>query len=239
MANEPDPPNEWRVYEQDKTPDPEPAPPSAPPSVFPPVPYGDASSSSQPIVIRSSSGGPKLVLIMIAVIVLGVVVAGAVAIFAAVDSGIGGLGGIDAKDPDDFEELIATLEEERGTTVVHDVNFYTDYIIVYMPYTDDPKDDRQIAFTWRGGDLEEWTRGTTTDPRFDLKEIDPDVIEGMCDPVLERADGATPDDCSVFLSPPSFEGDEGWFRASASDDFGRSVTVKYDKEGVEIPEETP
>ena len=57
---------------------------------------------------------------------------------------------------------------------------------------------------------------------FDLAEIDPEVIDGMCDPVLAEADGAVPDDCYVFLSKPS-EGSETWFRASASDDFGRSV----------------
>jgi hypothetical protein len=51
--------------------------------------------------------------------------------------------------------------------------------------------------------------------------------------VLAKADGAVPDDCYVFLKKPS-EGSQTWFRASASDDFGRSVWVEYDKSGVEV-----
>ena len=238
MADQPDPPEKWRVYEEDKSPDPE--PPSEPPRVPygdapPSVPYGRSSQSTyDPVFVTTTrtSLAPKIILVVVAVIVLGVASAIAVAIFAAVD---GGIGGIDAKDPDDFAELVDKLEEEKGTTVVHDVNFYTDYIIVYMPYTTDPDDDRQISYTWRGGDLEEWTRGTSTDPTFDLADIDPGVIDGMCDPVLDRADGAVPGDCYVFLSKPT-DGSQTWFRASASDDFGRSVWTEYDRDGVKVGE---
>ena len=114
------------------------------------------------------------------------------------------------------------------------VNLYTDYIIVYLPYSDDPSDDAQISYTWRGGDdFEEWTRSTSTEPTFDLTEIDPAVIDGMCDPVLARADGATPEDCYIFLSKPP-EGSDGWFRAYASDSFNRSVWTEYDETGVEV-----
>lgn len=237
--NQPDPPDKWRVYEEDKTPDPE--PPPTPPQVPygdapPPVPYGNAPSTYNPVFVTSttsSSAAPKIILLVVALVVLIGVGAGALAIFAAVDDGIGGIGGIDAKNPDDFEELIDKLEEEKGTTEVQQVGFYTDYIIVYLPYSDDPSDDRQISYTWRGGDLEEWTKSTSTDARFDLSEIDPDAIDGMCDPVLAEADGASLDDCYVFLSKPS-EGSQTWFRASATDDFGKSVWVEYDKDGNKV-----
>jgi hypothetical protein len=238
---QPDPPEKWRVYEGDPTPDPEPSPaePPEPPQVpygtTPHVPYGGSQFSNPVIVTTGSSGGRgRLILLIVGIAVLGVVGAIAVAIFAAVDGGVAGLGGIDAKDPDDFADLVDTLEEEKGTTVVQEVGFYTDYIIVYMPYTEDPGDDRQVSWTWRGGDdLEEWTKGTSDDKRFDLAEIDPEVIDGMCDPVLADADGATPDDCYIFLSAPS-EGSDVWFRASASDEFSKSWWVNYDKDGNEV-----
>lgn len=242
--NQPDPPDEWRVYEEDKTPDPE------PPPVPPPVPYGGAPDvphvpyGQQPgynpvfVTSTSSSKAPKLILLVVAIAVLGGVVAGGIAIFSAIDGGIGGIGGIDAKNPDDFAELIDKLEEEKGTTEVQQVGFYTDYIIVYLPYTDDPSDTRQISYTWRGGDLEKWTTGTSADARFDLADIDPEVIDGMCDPVLEVADGTVPDDCYVFLSKPS-EGSRTWFQASASDEFSRSYSVEYDKNGVEVNRTVP
>lgn len=235
----PEPPDEWRVYSDDQTPEPE--PPSEPPPVpygnTPPVPYGAAGQADfNPVYVTAkSSAAPKLVLLVVALAVLGGVVAGAIAIFSAVDGGIGGLGGIDAKDPEDFAELVEKVEEQTGSTEVFWVGLYDGYIIVDVPYSDDETDNREISYRWDGGDLEEWNKTTSTDQRFDLAEIDPDVIEGMCDPVLDRADGATPGDCYVFISAPQeFSPNGEWFRASATDEFGQSYSVQYDKSGVEV-----
>jgi hypothetical protein len=231
QPGQPDPPEEWRVYQSDPTPDPEPeqsAPPVSPP---PHVPYGGQQTfSTAGFTTTRTSAAPKLILIMIVVAVIGVGVAAAIAIFAAVDGGIGGLGGIDAKDPEDFQKMVDKLDDDKGTTQVQEVGFYTNYMIVYLPYTDDPSDDRQISYTWRGGSFEEWTKGTSDEPTFDLRDIDADAIDGLCDPVLKAGDGLGKDDCYVFLEKPS-EGSQAWFRASASDDFGKSVYAEYDKDG--------
>lgn len=232
QPGQPDPPEEWRVYKSDPTPDPEPEQVAAPPPPPPHVPYGGAQTfSTTTFTTTRTSGGPKLILIMIILAVIGVGVAATIAIIAAVGSG--GLGGIDAKDPDDFQKLIDKLEKDKGTTVVQQVGFYTDYDIVYLPYTKDPTDNRQISYTWRGHSFEEWTRGTSDDPTFDLKDIDPQVISGMCDPVLKLAGSHSPDDCYIFLAKPS-DGDRTWFRTSASDDFNRSYWVDYDIDGTEV-----
>lgn len=237
MANEPDPPEEWRVYQSDPTPDPEPerTVPPGPPQPPAPVPYGGAQPHAQTSVVRVSAG-PKLVVIMIGVIVLAVGVAAAVAIFAAVDSGIdgiGGIGGIDAKSSEDFEDFVAKLEEERGSTEVNWVGLYSDYIVVDVPYTDKPGETREVSYSWRGGGLDESTKGTSTDETFDVAQIDPAVIDGMCDPVLADADGASKDECYVFISKPSGES-KAWFRASASDDFNIYYWVDYDIDGNEL-----
>ena len=231
MPDKPDPPDEWRVYEEDPTPDPEPADP-------PIRPYDPPKADAAPVVVRTSPVGSRstMVLIVIAVAVLGVGVAVAIAIFALVGST--NIGGIDAKDPEDFAELVDKLEEERGTTQVFWVGLYTDYIIVDVPYTDEPGEDREISYSWRGGDLDESTRGTSTDQPFDLADIDRDVIDGMCDPVLELAEGAEEDGCYVFISRP-YEGSETWFRVSASDEFTRSYSIEYDINGVEVNRTVP
>lgn len=240
MADQPDPPEKWRVYQEDATPDPEPEAASAPPPVpygnAPDVPYGSGRSSYDDVfgTPTRSSVAPKLVLVMVGLVVLGIVSAVAVAIFAAVGSGgIGAIGGIDAKDPDDFAELVEKLEDKRGSTEVNWVGLYTDYIIVDVPYTDDPADDREISYSWRGGDLEESNKGKSTDQRFDLTEIDPQVIDGMCDTVLSLAEGSTPDDCYVFISKPA-QGSDVWFRTSATDEFTTSYWVNFDKDGNEV-----
>lgn len=240
MADQPDPPDKWRVYEGDDTPDPEPqATPPAPPIVpygnTPQVPYGGSQVYNPVVITRSSGAGPKIVILLVALAVLGGVIAAAVAIFAAVGGGIEGLGGIDSQDPEDFAEFIDTLEEERGTTDVFWVGLYDGYIIADVPYTDDKADTREISYRWDGGDLEEWTKGTSTDPRFDINEIDPNVVADMCDPVVSAAEGATPSDCYVFISKPGeFASDGAWFQAGASDEFGQYYTYRYDKNGVEV-----
>ena len=168
-----------------------------------------------------------------AIAVLGGVIAGAIAIFSAVD-GIPGIGDdIDAKDPEDFAEFIDELEETTGSTRVNWVGLYTSYIIADVPYSDDPTDNREVSYTWRGDDFET-RKGTSSRPyKFDLAEIDPDVIDGMCDTVLELADGSTPDDCYIFISNPGPDGNI-WFRTSAQDDFTISHWVYYDKNGDEV-----
>jgi hypothetical protein len=238
MANEPDPPESWRVYEGDETPDPEPPaePPNVPYGDTPIVPYGGAGQSfSSPIVIRTGgSAAPKLILLIVAIVVLAGGAAAAVAIFAAVDTGISGIGGVDPKDPADFADMVDEIEEKTGSTIIQQVGLYDGYAIIYLPYGSDAADDRQIGYRWDGGGLEEWTKTTSTSPRFDLSEINPEVIDGMCDPVLEQADGATAGDCYVFISKPG-QGSDAWFSAGASDEFGKYYSVMYDKNGVEIP----
>lgn len=245
MADQPDPPDQWRVYQGDDTPDPEPE------DVAPPAPpYGAASSAATPAPVvarvgRHSGSAPRLALVGIAVAVLGVVGAVAASIFAAVDSGIDsiggidGIGGIDAKDPDDFAAVVEKLEEERGSTEVFWVGLYSNYIILDVPYTDDPTDTREVSYDWRGGDFDEFTKGTTTDPhRFDLSEIDPEIVDDLCDPVLELAEGATPDGCYVFISNPGPDG-ETWFRAGASDEFNRYYSIEFDQSGTEVARHIP
>jgi len=240
MVNEPDPPESWRVYEGDSTPDPEPPaePPPVPYGDTPIVPYGGAGQGySAPVVVRSGSAAPKLIILIVAILVLSGGVAAAIAIFAAVDSGIGGIGGIDAKNPDDFEEMVDDVEEKTGSTEVYWVGLYDGYIIVDVPYGSDQSDTREISYRWDGS-LTESTKGTSTDQRFDLEDIDSQVIAGICDPLLELAEGATAGDCYVFIAHP-YEGSNVWFRTSASDEFGRSYSIEYDKDGVEVNRSVP
>lgn len=235
MPDQPDPPEKWRVYKEDKTPDPEPPLSVHPPTSNPPqVPYGQ-SSSYNPVVITSSgtSAAPKIVLLVVALLVLGGVVAGAIAIFAAV-GGVDAIGGgIDAKDPDDFAEFVDELEETTGSTEVSWVGLYDGYIIARVPYSDDPEDRRELTYTWRGDELESSKGTSIEETTFDLAEIEPGVIDGMCDAVLDLAEGATPGDCYIFISNPGPDGNI-WFRTSASDDFTISHWVYYDRNGVEV-----
>ncbi len=233
MADQPDPPDKWRVYEGDGTPDPEPpVEPPPPPVSTPHVPYGQQSSYNPVVITSSGSSGaaPKIILLVVALAVLGGVVAGAIAIISSV-GGIDSIAGVDPKDPEDFAKMVDEIEEKTGSTEVYSAGLYDGFAIVYVPVD---ATDRAIGYRWDGGGVEEWTKTTSSDARFDLADIDPDVIVGMCEPVLAAADGATPGDCHLSIRRP-YTGSQAWFSASASDEFGKYVSVMYDKNGVEIP----
>lgn len=234
MTDQPDPPDQWRVYRADDTPDPEPdeAPASA---ARPPHERADERRTgvlgvfglTLRVLTNWSPAGA-----VVGLILLGSAAAAVVAGVVATRDGVG-FGGIDAQDPEVFEELVQKLDDERGNTDAFWVGLYTDYIIVDVPYSDDPADDREISYIWRGGDLEEWNKSTTTDAVFDLTTIDPRAIDGLCGTVLDLAEGATEDDCYVFIGRPA-AGSDVWFRTSASDEFGRSYWVNFDEGGVEV-----
>lgn len=231
MADKPDPPDQWRVYEEDKTPDPEPPDASKPPPIQPyDAPRPAPKSASSPVVVRTSGSRSMAVVVVIALAVLGVVVAVAIGIFALVGST--NIGGIDAKDPEDFAEFVDQLEEDTGSTEVFSVGLYDGYVIAYVPVDETTA---SIAYRWDGGDLDEWTKSTSSETRFDLTEIDADVIEGMCDPVLDLAEGAEEGDCYVQIRKPGPPfGGEAWFSAGASDEFGRYYSIEYDINGEEV-----
>ena len=237
---EPDPPKEWRVYEGDDTPDPEsPTPPEPPYGAAPPVPSGQPQPAYAPVTVRVSSGATtKIIMIVIAVAVLGGGIAAAIAIFAAV-GGVDGITGVDPKKSEDFAKMVDAIEEKTGSSQVFSVGLYDGYAIVYVPVN--KTGDSAIAYDWRGGDnLDVFTKTTSSDQRFSLDEIDPDVIDGMCDPVLRLADGATPGDCYVFIGKPDPEYGNGvWFSAGASDEYGHDFSVTYDKSGQEVSRTTP
>ncbi len=233
MSDQPDPPDTWRVYEEDKTPDPEtpPEPPKVPYGDAPPVPYGSAQSAYSPVFVTTKTPGvtPKLIIVLGAVAVLGVAVAGAIAIFASVGTDVIGGGRVDPKQPEDFDEMVEALADETGSTEAFSVGLYDGYAIIYAPVDDSTK---SIGWRWDGDGISEWTKTTATEQRFDVAAIDPTVIDGMCDPVLEQADGATPADCYVQIRRPL--SDDAWFSAGASDEFGQYYSVMYDKQGVEV-----
>ena len=238
---EPDPPKEWRVYEGDDTPDPEPTTTPEPPVVQygapPPVPYGQPQPA--PITVRASSGATtKIILVVIAVAVLGGVVAGGIAIFNAV-GGVDGITGVDPKKSEDFAKMVDAVEKKSGSSEVFSVGLYDGYAVIYVPVK--TTGDSAIAYDWRGGDdLDVFTKTTSSDQRFSLDEIDPDVITGMCDPVLQLADGATPGDCYISIRKPDPAYGNGiWFSAGASDEYGHYFSVMYDKNGQEVSRTTP
>ena len=79
---------------------------------------------------------------------------------ACSSGGICAIGGVDPKQPEDFEEMVDELEEETGSTEVFSVGLYDGYAVVYAPVDNT---DATIAYRWDGGGIEEWTKSTSSD----------------------------------------------------------------------------
>ena len=249
MANEGDPP-EWNVYQGGDTPKPEPEPesesepdPDPPPATWVPTPHVQVPYGSPQQLVRVTKTStavtivPKLVLGFVVLIVVGVVGFVALLIFSLARSAGGPLGA-DPKDPKDFAEMVADIEKKTGRSDVFSVGLYDGYAIVYTPV--DGTSKKAIAYRWDGNGISVFTKSTASESRFKLSEIDPAVIEGMCDPIVELADGVSEGECYVQIRKPGPPfGGKAWFTASASDDFNQYYSVSYDLAGNEIERTVP
>ena len=246
MADQPDPP-EWRVYDGDSTPEPEtPTTEEAPtPSWVAPPPdvlYGAPPTQSR--VVRSRSGsGAGLIVLAVVLVVVGSVGIGVYSFIREISGAFDDVTNSnraepvdpkDPKDPKDFAEMVTELKAETGSTEVFFVGLYDGYAVIDVPFAKAKSDLRKITYRWDGAGFSTFTKGTATDPgRFDVGAINPQVIDGMCDPVLALADGATSGDCYVFINPPK-PGSKTRFRAGASDEFNQYFSVDYDLKGREV-----
>ncbi|UMG93541.1 hypothetical protein [Nocardioides sp. TF02-7] len=149
--------------------------------------------------------------------------------------GDGAIGGNpDAQTSEGFAELVRDIEEETGGTTVFWVGLYDGFAVVDVPFADD---DRELSYRWDGG-FDEPRKGTSTDERFDLADVDPAVVDGMCDEVLAMVED--PQDCYIFIEKPDPTfASRTWIRTMASNEFGQSATVEYDLEGNEVARHEP
>jgi hypothetical protein len=224
MADRPEPPNRWRVYKRDSTPDPEPEASTTSTTAAPAAP---ARAPARKVTVK-----PASILIALAVAISAMTAGVMIFAFSSGD-GVAGLGG--GRDPqtvDGFTDMLEAIEDETGTTMVFDAVIYPEYAVVYVPYRDD---ERSVGYRWDGG-LDEWTKGTSTYQPFDLADIDPSVLEGLCGPVLEMVED--PGDCYIIIRRPA-EGSDVWFAAYASNEFSQSGWIEYDIAGTEVARHEP
>lgn len=230
----PDVPDQWRVYgEPTGAPRPEPGedPPARPatwlPDDTPPAPVRSAPEPARP---------PSLtVAVVIAVAVL-VIVVGAGTLILSFRGGGGGFGSTDdATSTEGFSDLLADLEEEAGHTRVFDAVIYPDYAVVQSVAREG--DDKYDSYYW-DGDLDAPSFGTSSNQPFDLADIEPDVLDGLCGPVIEMV-GDVEGDCYLIIRAPWVEGSNTWISAYASNKYFESGRIEYDREGNEIARHEP
>lgn len=228
----PDPPDEWRVYgEPAGAPSPEPEPGSSAPAE--PSTWVPDNTPPPPVrATRPAAPASRLAAVVIALALL-LAAVGAGALILLLRGGDEG-GSASAQRPAGFQDLIEALEEERGNTQVFTAVIYPEYAVVEAVVAEG--DDKYDSYRW-DGELVETSHGTSPFQPFDLADVDPAVLEGLCGPVVEMV-GEVEGDCYLIVRAPS--PDSGaWISAYASNKYHESGRIEYDLDGNEVARYEP
>ncbi len=139
-----------------------------------------------------------------------------------------GIGEVNTMSEEGYAELIDDLESETGSSVVFEAVLYPGYAVMQVPV--DATTNRYEYRYWDGS-LDEATSKSTTDyTRFDLRDVDPDVIVGLVDEARSRVEDPT--SWYAIVRQPDDEYDNGtWISAYATNEFGESAYLGGDQEG--------
>lgn len=232
----PEEPTEVPTYRTDPVPV-EPEEPAADPP--PLVPYGPAPTSLADFSVAPDAGArvgklPKALFLIPVVAALVVVIAVVGAIFATGGDDGGVLGG----DPEPevltaqgYDELVAAVEEETGSTTVFDAVLYPAYAVVSIPV--DATTKRQESWYWDGTDLRSNdSKSTASFDRFDLAGVDGAVVVDLVDQVRTLVEDPT----SWYAIVRTSDADGATMWAYARNEYGETAylgaradgTITYD-----------
>ncbi|GAA1478208.1 hypothetical protein GCM10009623_26540 [Nocardioides aestuarii] len=170
-----------------------------------------------------------IVAAIIAVVLLGVGLAGV--LFVGTVGGVGSGGDsasstqVERAVPDltsakGFDEFVAALRQKTGTTVVFDATVYPRYAVVEVPVDE----NGQRSYGWYyDGAWQKWTgKGTAQTERFDLADLDGPVVAS----VLRKAGKLVEEPTSTYVLVSSLGREAGTcFSAYATNDYGETAYV--------------
>ncbi len=238
--------SEIRTYTQDLQ------PPEPDPSGVPRPAYGTATTVATvrpdiAVPVKTTTGaGSKLACGLMLLIPLGLIGA-VIGIIAAVVSSVNaddtlepgedpGIGQVNTMSEEGYAELIADLEDETGSSVVFEAVLYPGYAVMQVPV--DETTNRYEYRYWDGSLDEASSKSTTDYTRFDLRDVDPDVIVGLVDEARSRVEDPT--SWYAIVRQPDDDFDNGtWISAYATNEFGESAYLGGDQAGTITWEPSP
>ena len=144
-----------------------------------------------------------------------------------------GKDGVNVHTINGFNDLVAAVEEETGSTQVFDATMYPRYAVLSIPENATGK--RYRSYYWDGRTLvANDFKSTTDDKRFDLARIDPGVFITLLQDVRGRIDKPT----SWYVNIDSFAAEGPRMAIYATNEYGEGAYVLTDLEGTITYEDT-
>lgn len=223
---------------------PTPAPPEVPAAV-PVVAYGPPSTPAAPSARagRTPPAAARALLVVplvVLVVVVVSVVAGVLALVrtatdagsASGPSGTTYAPGVEPTGADvnvlsvrGYGDLVAAVEEATGSSAAFSTVLYPAYAVLDLPV--DATSRREQSWYWNGELSENSSKGTSTEDRFDLRKIDPDVVVRLVTKVRRLVDEPT----SWYAVIRAPDDDGAMILAYASNDYHESTYLAARRDG--------
>ncbi len=127
-----------------------------------------------------------------------------------------------------YDDLVAAVRQETGSTEVFEVVVYPEYAVIEVPV--DGRSGRERSLFWNGELRENGPKGTTDADRFDLDDIDPAVMDRLAKRARTLVDGTIASNYVIIHAPgPTDEG--AWFFAYANNEFSEGGYLAADRQG--------
>ncbi|WP_460713743.1 DUF1707 domain-containing protein [Nocardioides dilutus] len=125
-----------------------------------------------------------------------------------------------------YDDLVAALSEETGSTMVFSATLYPRYAVLSVPEQETGK--RYRSYYWDGRTLVANDIKSTSDaPRIDLASVDPDVMVTLVEDVRGRVE----DPISWYANLDSIASEGPRMSAYATNDYGEGAYVVATLEG--------
>lgn len=201
-----------------------------------PGPGAQEDDASSPAPPQRTRGGARLAMPVLAGLLT--VGGGAVALRSVTSAdGVPGFGAPDALSAEGLDQLRDDVAERTGGTEVFRAVIYPEYAVVDVPV--DATSQREESLRW-DGDLTDFAgKGTASNARVDLADVDAAVVNAAVDTARSLVEDPTTWYVIVEGPSTSLDDDTAGITAYATNDYSESGFVELALDGTEVRRVTP
>lgn len=127
-----------------------------------------------------------------------------------------------------YDDMVAAVRQETGSAEVFEVVVYPEYAVIDVPV--DKRSGRERSLFWNGELSESGSKGTTDFDRFDLRDIDPRVMDKLAKRARTLVSGKI-ESSYVIIHAPGATDVGAWFYVYANNEFSEGGYLSADLKG--------